>query len=641
MTAIDNTRSLHNTLLKTGSASTSTAMQSKDFHKFYESMQADRKTVSQLSGGNGVEKAQKHIDEAIDFATKLMLAAAKNMGMPDEDSSNKSKEMSDTANSIAQMMATKASINAQMESIEAQKKPPVDLMNLKGKMVDYKDDQKYFSGDPVMYNYKVEHNQSLPSAVVNLTFTVSDKDGNTVATISQKGQAGQHQFIWDGKDDSGQVVKHGKYKLDIEAEGNQNNGSGSTKFAVQANCVLSGIVESVKIEAGTAVGVVIDGKLISRDQISNVRDTDQLTNNSYLTSDLIGKHVELDCSKAQVKNGVLEVYFNNHVTAPGALTVEVLDQDNKFIKTITSEKPISQGAGKIEFDQKSAELADGYYNVKLSVTDISNPESPKQVTLNTNPVVRAIGINIQENRFISIDKDIFNSYNIASISGKYISPIEKRRQEYVGAKISYLNDRFELADQMPATDFAMHKPESAGEIIEYGQMIIYDSNNVPVTILRGDYKLFDMLDERSQGAINDYCANEDNDIEVDTYADIVNRDKRIKVHKHIEAEIKGERLELQAQYKENFAKKVPITFPEWDGTITIGEMAGQQAENGKIYRREFTPIYSDGTSGMTDRELKLAIVDTVDEEQGELFLNLAGASDVRIKEELVWQATSQ
>ena len=78
------------------------------FSELYKSMDAPRKTPSQLmNSAEDMDKAVKSIDEAMDFATKLMLSAAKNMGMPSEDGNVKAREMSETAQSIATMMFTR------------------------------------------------------------------------------------------------------------------------------------------------------------------------------------------------------------------------------------------------------------------------------------------------------------------------------------------------------------------------------------------------------------------------------------------------------------------------------------------------------------------------------------------------------
>lgn len=290
--SIDNTKNSQQRLPKSLKTSGKVSIESDSFKKFYDSMQAERKTVSQLgNGGSGIERAQKNIDQAIDFSTKLMLAAAKNVGFPDEGgSSNKSKEMADAASSIAQMMATKASIDAQMQAIESQKNPAINLMDLKGKIVDYKDDTKDFFGEPVSYNYKISHSEKSPSAVVNLIFTVRDKQGAVVKTVHQVGKNGEHEFIWDGKDNHKQTVPLGQYTLEVKAEGKKTIAGSLISFPVKADAVLSGVAESVRLENGAATGVVVNGRLISRGQIVDVKDLEPAKSENHLFPDVMSDY---------------------------------------------------------------------------------------------------------------------------------------------------------------------------------------------------------------------------------------------------------------------------------------------------------------------------------------------------------------
>jgi len=53
---------------------------------------------------------------------------------------------------------------------------------------------------------------AVKNAVGNVTVKITDKDGNTVRTIEMGPQAvGSQNFIWDGKNDKGEVVASGTY----------------------------------------------------------------------------------------------------------------------------------------------------------------------------------------------------------------------------------------------------------------------------------------------------------------------------------------------------------------------------------------------------------------------------------------------
>ena len=592
-------------------------IKSEGFSRFYDAMQADRKTRSQLEG-NDIEKARENIDKAIDFSTQLMLAAAKNMGFPDSDgSSNKSKEMSDAANSIAGMMATKASIGAQMAAIEAQKNPAVDLMSLKDKMVDYRDDTKGFFGEPVTYNYKVSHDETSPSAVVNLTFTIRDKDGMAVKTVRQTGKVGEHKFIWDGKNDKGQMMLPGSYTLDLKAEGRKTESGTSITFPVKAGAVLSGVVESIKFEKGVAVGVMINGNLIKRDQISDVRDFVKPKEDNTLSPDLIGQRVEMDFSRVQVKNGSLEVYFNNHVENSGKITVKIFDENGKYIKTLENSDEIAVGPGKFTLPDHG--LEDGNYNVKVYVADISDKDKPVDVELEYKTKLQVAGINSRAGTFMSTNEDMYSPHNIDSIVGDYITKLQKR-EAYLGAEVTYIDDSFKFALGAEPKTFTMMKPEEEA-VMSHGEMTIYDSETQElVATVKGQYRPFDLLSDPSKVLVRQYLQPNYNTGDYNA----LSAQERVEVNRHIEAELIATNLALQPQYKEDYDNgKATITFPVWDGVL----LNGSGAVAGKEYRRAFTPIYSRPTgevvAGDTDRDEITGTVESVDEEGGKLSLNLS------------------
>lgn len=607
------------------------ALKSEQYGKFFESMQADRKTASQLRGAD-VTEAMKGIDDAIDFSTKMLLASAKNMGLPGGDGdSSKTREISEAANAIAAMMGTKANIQSQLAQIEAQKNPAVDLMSLKGKVVDYKDDAKSFFGEPVKYNYKVEHSEQSPSAVVNLTFTIKDKEGKTVLVSRQSGKTGEHEFVWNGKDDNGDLVLPGQYKLEIKAEGRKSEGSKSLTFPVKASATLSGTVESVKIENGTATGVIINGKLVKRDMISDVREVEKPKEEAeYLNAELIGKRVKLDFSRGQVIDGELDVYFVNHVEKAEKIKIKVFDQDNKFIKTLEPRDKVGVGTGKVHFSAREHGLEDGNYNFKTYVVDNSDPTNPVDVELAYDKTVIVAGINKQDKLLMSTEEQMYSPYNTESVVGKYLTPLAERRQEYLGTRIVYGNDMFKYEPNKPV-NFTVSKPQEDG-VLAYGQMSVYEGNDL-VAIVKGKYDLFNMLDQQSQGKLYGYMRGEFNV----TRSDTLTQNELNQLNTHIEDELKVNRLALKPEFVEDYQNgRVKLTF-NWNGKKTQIPNVGVDVDRNVQLRRDFTPIYArpDNSTygGVTDKEVIQATVESTDEEGGKLSLNLVGGGS--ISEDLV------
>ena len=581
-----------------GKAGSNSGVVGAGFSELYKSMDAPRKTPSQLmNSAEDMDKAVKSIDDAMDFATKLMLSAAKNMGMPSEDGNDgKAREMSEMAQSIATMMATKASVQAQMQAIEQQKKPAVDLMSLKGKQVEYDNSKKTFYGKPITYNYRVTHNESDPTASVNLTMTIRDERGIPIRTIKQTTKAGEFSFEWDGKDDRGVAVPIKKdkkgvyvaakntYTIDLRAEGHKIVGGKSLPFAVKASATLVGEVEAVKIENGTATGVVINGKTVTRDNIVDVREIPEPELEVPLTPDLIGRKVELDFSKAKVKaDGSMEVYFKNHVENPGDLTVRVYDEGGKFLTTLTSKSKVEAGTGKVSFS--NINLDAGVYDIKVFVQDKENPANVKDVELSYSESILVAGVSNRYGTVMSIEEKTYDSMHITSVFGNYTTSIEQKRAGLISSEIVYRDDLFKYAPGADPVSFTFKLPEEDA-VISTGRMNIYDENtNELVATVNAEYDLNSILTVESQAAIRPYLRG----TFVTADYSLITGEERVRANRHIKGEIQAGRLTVDAPYLEAYNNgQVAMIFPVWNGQ----DSSGVAVDGNRQLRRDFTPIYS-------------------------------------------------
>jgi flagellar hook assembly protein FlgD len=272
--------------------------------------------------------------------------------------------------------------------------------------------------------------------VVTNHFTIYEEQGLTVRNITQPGKSGTHTLEWDGKDNSGNEVMPGKkYTLAIKSEGKKDvGGNSNVSFPVTSSATLSGVVEGVKIENGSATGVVINGHTIYRDQIVNVRDIEELENDVKLKTDLINRTVELDLSRAQVKNGSLDVYFNNHVEKPGHLKAEVYDVNDKYITTLIDKKEIDVGSGKVNF---KVDLDNGDYKVKVSVQDLEDSTNIKNVNLVDSGYYATVGAIVpRDGIFMSIDEKAFSAHNIGAVVGNFPTPSERKEEAYRNSTVT-------------------------------------------------------------------------------------------------------------------------------------------------------------------------------------------------------------
>jgi len=388
---------------------------SGDFKKFYNSMQAERKSVDQLKRGGGIEKALSAIEDAEKFATALLLSSAKHPPLLNEDGSgsNQASEMMQTASGIAGMQATKANLLSQQELIDAQKNPAIDLMSLKGKMVDYGNSIKDFYGEKVKYDYNISHNKDLSNVTITNKITIYDENNKVVKNVVQAGMAGNNSFIWDDADNLGNEASYGKYKISIESMGEKYVDGNQVSMSLTPGITLSGVVEKIKVERGTATGVVINGNVIARNQITDVRDVEKDNTITTLDASLVGKAVELDFARAKIISGNMDVYFNNHVEESGDLSVRIYDDKNKCIKILTSEDPVRTGVNKVSFENVG--IKDGNYNIRTFVKNIEDQDDIKISELNHKMKTIVQAVNERKGSITSEDNHSFSAYNIDSI----------------------------------------------------------------------------------------------------------------------------------------------------------------------------------------------------------------------------------
>jgi flagellar basal-body rod modification protein FlgD len=100
------------------------------------------------------------------------------------------------------------------------------------------------------------------AAPATATFTITDASGQTVYSKTSTVQAGNQSFTWDGKDNSGQKVPDGNYKLTVTA-------TGADGKPVGVSTEVHGVVDSVDLTQ-TPPTLSIGGQNYTADQILRV-----------------------------------------------------------------------------------------------------------------------------------------------------------------------------------------------------------------------------------------------------------------------------------------------------------------------------------------------------------------------------------
>jgi flagellar basal-body rod modification protein FlgD len=109
----------------------------------------------------------------------------------------------------------------------------------------------------------------LDGKAVKTTIKIIDQTGATVRTISGDTEQGRHEYVWDGRNDSGAVVPDGVYNFTVIAVGPENKTIDTVTAAV-------GKVTGIEI-VDNVVTLNIGELGIGLDKIFAVRDTETET----------------------------------------------------------------------------------------------------------------------------------------------------------------------------------------------------------------------------------------------------------------------------------------------------------------------------------------------------------------------------
>jgi flagellar basal-body rod modification protein FlgD len=128
-----------------------------------------------------------------------------------------------------------------------------------GKTVEVVSDKLLLKDGASKITYGLDGNAS------QTTITILDEDGNTVRTVNGNTETGRHEFVWDGKDNTGNTVVDGVYNFTVIAVGSENK---------TIDTVTAAVGKVTGIEAVDGIVTLNIGELgATLDQIFAVRET--------------------------------------------------------------------------------------------------------------------------------------------------------------------------------------------------------------------------------------------------------------------------------------------------------------------------------------------------------------------------------
>lgn len=139
-----------------------------------------------------------------------------------------------------------------------------DAVNYLGKIVEATGNSTRLENGQAQFFYTLQDNAQIATVQVKNNFgqVVYSADGETLA--------GKHEFLWDGKDDSGNQLPDGKYSIDIQALDADGK-------IMDVTTSVSDVVTGITMEDGQPLLTLgEDGATVTPDKVQSVRFRDFL-----------------------------------------------------------------------------------------------------------------------------------------------------------------------------------------------------------------------------------------------------------------------------------------------------------------------------------------------------------------------------
>jgi len=114
-------------------------------------------------------------------------------------------------------------------------------------------------------NGEARYVYSLPTNAASTTIEIRDDQGNIVFTGGGDVAAGDHAYVWDGRDSAGVSLPDGNYSIAVSATDTLGN-------PIDATTRVSGRVTGVDTSSGAPV-LTVNGAQVPFDDIVSVRET--------------------------------------------------------------------------------------------------------------------------------------------------------------------------------------------------------------------------------------------------------------------------------------------------------------------------------------------------------------------------------
>lgn len=175
-----------------------------------------------VGGGNTTEKLGKFDQNYTDFL-KLLTTQLQNQDPSEPTDTNALTQQIATLSQVEQQLKTNDNLEKLISMYSATQYN--SIVSYIGKQIEAQGDTAHLDVANTEFKY------NLAQSAQNVTLTIKDADGTIVRTVSGASlskSAGDNSYVWDGRNNQGQLMAPGSYTMSVVANGANNTSISAT-----------------------------------------------------------------------------------------------------------------------------------------------------------------------------------------------------------------------------------------------------------------------------------------------------------------------------------------------------------------------------------------------------------------------------
>ena len=337
-------------------------------------------TTSVKGAKNDLEAMRQKMESAKEMVLQTMILTSKNQMIGNEGGGkDTSTAMMNAVSTIANFEMSAVELEMAMKTNEMMQQSAIATTSqMVGKRVSLDDSSRNFSGTPVRFGYEIIGKNIPPNAMIQTQISIMDDEGKKILSKTQTSdKIGKNAYIWDGKDDNGEVLDKGKYSLHVSASYTIPGNKDRTPIALTATTVKQGRVDGVQVGEHYEIELVVDGQKMPLTAIRGISndgavDAEEETGpiSSYLS--YIGKKVDVEQNKVSYAKSKVNVPFISDQEVKGAqIQVRFFDDSNQFIGYAESLQDIKSGQNQFAWDGWDVKHSEEFQSMKDKKIDLA------------------------------------------------------------------------------------------------------------------------------------------------------------------------------------------------------------------------------------------------------------------------------